>query len=127
MQTRVRKTLLVDSGFGAVDISAKLNLKQNRGLSDLIQDHTLLSTIVSADNISPLHIVSAGNSKAPKLKDIPCEDISKIYAAWSAVYEVVIVCCSNDNAFELYKVLGAEFEAGLFVQKDTTNHGEVIF
>ncbi len=111
-----KSTLLVDAGDG--DLSELLKLSKSPGVAEVIQNPELLEHIVHTDADGSLQVVSRGVENSVKLEDQCLKNLRGIFSAWCAVYEVVIVCCSYRNASDLDNILGEQFEAGVFIQRE---------
>ncbi len=119
-----KSTLLIDAGDG--DLSELLKLSHYKGLADVIKKPELLEHIVHSDIEGRLQVVGRGVESSIKMEEECIKNMRGVFSAWCAVYEVVIVCCSYRNAFDLDNILGEQFEAGVFVQRDGASTQETV-
>ena len=119
-------TLLVDCGDRLNGVSQSLNLNGQVGFRELVHNPKLLKDIVHSDKESSLQVISCGHSSILRLDGRSKVNIIKIFNAWSAVYKVVIVCCSNETASDIYDILDGSFEAGVFVQRETHRNRNTV-
>lgn len=113
-------TLLIDISDDELGLSTHLGLEKLQGLSDVVNNPSILGSIIHTDTESSVHIVAKGRLSFSSLSDRNKSNLVKIFHAWSAVYEVVIVCCSYQQSLKLYDMLDSEFEAAVFVQNENT-------
>ncbi len=119
-------TLLIDATSDSSGLTSHLGLEQLAGFSDVIRDPSELGKIIHTDNETTLHVVARGSDSFADYTEQEKTNLGKIFHAWSSVYEVVIVCCSNQQSLNLYTILGASFEAGVFVQNDNSTRENTV-
>ena len=98
------RVVLVDLGPGQAEIRAISSDPTAPGLSDLVLGAASFGNIITKDKLSPLHLISAGQSVADEAAILSSRGLESTFAALARSYEHVVVDAGGVTAVAVDRV-----------------------